>query len=373
MTIHVRFGESTIAEARRLNYFTVLSSINSSQEIKQKLGYSTFTLQMDIEELKNRLYNSLVNVEFSKSKVFLPILLRENKEPNWHLLQYDQKQEDFKLSPYKFLENTSCVVCGVNKATKKIYQDVSLRTDYRPKYKDPLDREQITGTCDFCYTISQKCRVRNNSAWELNWRNLMESYNQLIRNNIFGLLAYTIQGERPRQYIFLPMPKQTNIYQEAKAFKTIFDSVLVEDFGKDLMKWCENLREIEYSHVALTLISRCQSIEEFGNLIIYIRGKRAKVWSLEKTIEMRHPILKVLKFISSERKQEARSLRKESRLLNLLIMALTDNKLVNYYALLGTETKSGPLITTLLDDQVWKSPTKLAEVENILLTVLEEY
>lgn len=370
MPIHVKFGETTLTEARRLNFFAVLSSINSSQEIKQILGYSIFTLQIGIEELKDRLYNSLIDIEFSKPKVFLPMLLRENKELNWHLLQYDQTQEDFHLIPYKFLEKTSCVVCGVNKATKKIYQDVSLRTDYRPKYKDPLDREQITGTCDFCNAISVKCRVRNSSAWSLNWKNLMESYNQLVRNNIFGLLAYTISGKKPRQYIFLPMPKQTNIYQEANAFKTIFDSVLLGDFGKDLMKWCENLREIEYSHVALTLISRCQNIEEFGNLIIYIRGKRAKVWSLEKIIEMRQPILKILKFISSERKQ-VRSGRKESRLMNSLIMALTDNKLVNYYALLGTEAEGGSLITTLLDDMRWKSPTKFAEAEKILLELSE--
>lgn len=371
MPINIKFGETTLAEAKRLNYFAVLSSIKSSQEITQMLGYSVFTLQIDIEGLKNRLYNSLIDIEFSKPKILLPMLLRGNKELNWHILQYDQTNEDFRLMPYKLPQNTSCVVCGINKATKKIYQDVSLRTDYRPKYKDPLDREQITGTCDFCSTISVKCRVRNSSAWSLNWKNMMESYNQLMVSNIFGLLAYTILAKKPRQYIFLPVPKQTNIYQEANAFKSIYDRLLLGDFGKDLMKWCENLREIEYSHVALTLISRCQNIDEFENLIIYMRGKRAKVWSLEKIIEMRQPILKILKFISSERKQEVTVRRKESRLLNSLIMALTDNKLINYYALLGTESERGSLITTLLDPMRWKSPTKFSEAEKILLTLPE--
>jgi hypothetical protein len=371
MLIHVKFGETALAEAKRLNYFPVLASIKSSQEIRQVLGYSSFTLQIDVEELKNRLHEFLIDIEFFKPKVFLPVLLRENREPNWHVLQYDQKTEDFLLIPYRFPESTSCIVCGINKATKKIYQDVSLRADYRPKYKDPLDREQITGTCDFCNTLSKKCRVKNRSVWGLTWKNMIESYSQLIRNNIFGLLAYTIPAERPRQYIFLPLPKQTNIYQEAKAFKAIYDHLLSGDFGMDLRKWCADLREIEYSHVALALIDRCQNIEEFENLIVYMQTKRAKVWSLEKIIEMRRPILRILRFISSERKQEISAKRKESRLLNSVVMSLTDNKLIDYYALLGTESEGGSLITTLLDSTRYKSPTKFLEAEKILLALSE--
>jgi hypothetical protein len=372
LSLLIKFGNTNLPEAKRLNYFLVLSIIKNAKEIERVLSPETFIINVNQDEIEHRIRSSLSGINFSNDKTDLPLLIYDEKEKRWSTYRYDSSKEDgeIRVVPYKLPYTTLCAVCGITKATGKIYQDVSLRADYRPKYSDPLDREQITGVCHFCGSLSINSRVQGSSVWALKSSpEAISIMRERLNNNIFGLLAYSIQGRKPWQYIFLPVPVRRDLYQESVIFRRIFNRILMEDFNRYMTAWCREAREIEYPHIALTIINRYSNVNDIQSLLIFIRGKRAYAWSLEKIIEMKQTVLKIIRFIVLGRARGRALTGSESRRISRLIMALTDNRLNEYYSLLGTETDGGALIKMLVDKDSWKSPSKVAEIEKYLLSL----
>jgi hypothetical protein len=371
----IKVGRSQLEEAQRLNYSMLLYLIQNTNEIKSSIGSphsGVLDLTIDAEKLKKRLLdfasNVFINEETPEIKeVALPVLVYDNKADSIIYPFYDIQKEFIAFREYEMPRRT-CVVCGILYGSKKEYQEVSLRADYKQKPLDPLSRDQISAVCPFCFYLA-KATKSINGVWEIKMGQF-ELYRSLLTKNLFGNLAFTLK--RDLQFVIVPkFSLTTPAFQEAKTFADILNQMILgQDIYTYIKYWCPQGRERDYPHLLMAILDKVPGIfEEIEGFLLFERRRRGRKWSTERISYIKKPILRAIRpYVLHKRKTGLDA--DTSRYLDRVVRALVDGDLMAYYATLSGELphKRGSFINSIIDPDKWSSKSCVEDLrKNIIM------
>lgn len=364
----VRIGRSQLDEAQRLNYSTLLYLVHGANEIKASIGSprsGVLELTISVDQLRKRLLdyagNVFGNVKPHVRKIALPVLIYDNKLSS---PIYDPRHDSIDFRDYE-TPRRACVVCGICMGSKKEYQEVSLRADYKQRPLDPLSRGQISAVCPFCFHLA-KATSSINGVWEVR-RDQLELYQSLLTKNFFGNLSFTLK--RDLQFVMVPIPGLgTTLFSEAKTFAKVLNQILLgRDIYTDIYYWCPERRERDYPHLLMAILERAIS-EEVEEFVLFERRKRGRKWSTEHVYRIRKQILQRLRSYIFH-KRETRLDLDTSRQLAKVVRALIDGDLITYYATLsgGLPHGKGSFINNIFNKDIWDIKSSVEHLRKNLI------
>lgn len=367
----IRVGWSRLDEAQRLNYSTLLYLVYNAVEIKAT-GPTRNVLDLSINEseLKRRLSDFTINVFANAEKpereeIAIPVLLYGDAHKSVRYPVYNFRRDDINFKEYE-APRVACVVCGILHGSKKEYQEVSLRADYKQKPLDPFSRDQIQAVCPFCFSLA-KASNSINGVWEIR-KERIRRYQYLLTKKFFGNMAFTLKENL--QYVVLPAFSQTmTAFEEAKRFVDFINSVILgEDIYYYINLWSpRERRERDFPHLLMAIMDKSVAFEVDG-FLLFERRRRGRKWSTERILHIKKLILRAIRpYILYKRKVKLDD--DTSRSLAKAIRALVDGDLMSYYAIVGGELPhgKGSFISRIIDPDKWNIKSCVEEIRKALI------